>query len=74
MLRGRIKVMIGRGGPRIQEETSDSIKIYSLEEWNKKRALENKEQIEVASEKTDGENLGSVEKKPKAKKKPKGDN
>ena len=35
MRRGIIKVMINRGVPRIQEELGDSIKVYSLPEWNK---------------------------------------
>lgn len=35
MGRANIKVMHGRGGVvRIQEDLGDSIKIYSLDEWN----------------------------------------
>jgi len=36
MKRGVIKVISGKGGrePRIQEELGDSVKVYSLKEWN----------------------------------------
>lgn len=37
--RGTIKVMIGANGvPRIMEETSDEVKIYTHEEWKKECA------------------------------------
>jgi hypothetical protein len=36
--RGTIKVMHGRGGVvRVQEDLGDSIKVYSLEDWNKEQ-------------------------------------
>ena len=54
MKRGNIKVMIDRNGtPRVQEELGDSLKVYSLEEWNKeleKRAL-NLDKVKVDTEK-----------------------
>ena len=49
MKRGQTKVMVNaKGIPRIQEETGDTVKVYSLDEWNKELA---KRQVKVKEEK-----------------------
>ncbi len=42
MIKGTIKVMVGRTGTKIQEELNDQIKIYTVEQWNAELARREK--------------------------------
>jgi len=51
--KGRLKVMVGRTGTKIQEEFADHINVYSLEQWKKelaKREAEAKKGVEEPKE------------------------
>lgn len=53
-MRGNIKVMVGVNGTRIQEEIGDSIKVYSLNEWQEELKKRNPKD-EVSKPKKDEE-------------------